>query len=80
MSFHDPFNVYVCHSNQWDVVPSKNSGKKLSHYVVVLNPIPIQVILYSLKNTLRFSPLIPLKIKITMLIFILFNKKTHQTN
>jgi hypothetical protein len=60
--------------------PLRIQENKLSHYVAVLNPILIQVLLYSLKNTLGSSPLIPLKTKITMLIFILFNKKTHQTN
>ncbi len=71
MSFHDPFNAYVCDSNQWDAILSKNSGKKLSHFVVVLSPVPIQALLYSLKNTLGFSSLLPLKTGITMLIIIL---------
>jgi hypothetical protein len=77
MSFHDPFNASVYHSNQWDVIPSKNSRKKLSHSVVVLSPVLIQILLYSLKNTLGSSPLLPLKIGITVLIFILSYKKKH---
>jgi hypothetical protein len=50
MSFHDPFNVFVYRSNQCDVVPFKNLGKKLSHSIIVLNPVLIQVFLYSFKN------------------------------
>ncbi len=72
MSFHDPFNAFVYYSNQCDVIPSKNSRNKSNHFTVVLNPIPIQVFLYSFKNTSGSSPLLPIKAGITMLIFILF--------
>jgi hypothetical protein len=72
MSFHDPLNASICHSNKCDVVPSKNLRKKLSHSIVVLNPVLIQALLYSFKNTSRSSPLLPLKTRITMLNFILF--------
>jgi hypothetical protein len=71
MSFHDPFNVSICRSNQCDVIPSKNSRKKLRHSVVVLSPVPIQTFLYSLQDTSRSSPLLPLKTKITMLLLML---------
>ncbi len=59
MSFHDPFNSSVCRSNQNDAVPSKNSGRKLSHSAAVLSLVPIQARLYSLKNTSGSSPLLP---------------------
>ncbi len=81
MSFHDPLNVFVYCSNQCDVVPFKNSRKKLNHFIIVLSLVPIQALF---KNISRSSPLLPLKIGITMLIFILFcfllKIKTHQTN
>jgi hypothetical protein len=32
MSFHDPFNVYVYRSNQFDIVPSKNSRKQIKPF------------------------------------------------
>jgi len=79
MSIHDPFNFSVYRSNQSDAIPSKNSGRKLSHSVAVLSPVLIQACLYSLKNTSGSSPLFPLKIGITILILIL-SLKTHQTN
>jgi hypothetical protein len=56
MSFHDPFNASICHSNQCDVVPSKNLGNKLNHFIVVLSLVPIQALLYSFKNILGSSP------------------------
>jgi hypothetical protein len=77
LSFNDPFNTSIYRSNQCDVVPSKNSGRKLSHYAAVLSPELIQTLLYSFKNTLGSSPLIPLKTGITMLILILFLEKKH---
>jgi hypothetical protein len=80
MSFHDPFNFFVCRSNQNDVVPSKNSRRKLSHYVAILSPVPIQGRLYSFENILGSSPLLPLKTEITILILILSLKKKRQTN
>jgi hypothetical protein len=75
MSFHDPFNSSVCCSNQNDAVPSKNSGRKLSHSAAILSPVPIQARLYYLKNTSGSSPLLPLKTGITILIIILSLKK-----
>jgi hypothetical protein len=71
MSFHDPFNVFVYRSNRCDVVPSKNSRNKLNYSVVIPNPVPIHALLYSLKNILGSSPLLPLKIGITMVIFLI---------
>jgi hypothetical protein len=86
MSFHDLFNAFVCPSNQCDYVPSKNSGRKLSHFVAILSRVPIQALFYFPRNTSRSSPLLPLKTGITMLLCILSYfflkdiKKTHQTN
>ncbi len=80
MSFYDPFNAYVCHSNQCDVTPSKNLEKKLSHFIVVLSPISIHVLLYSFKNISGSSPLLPLKIEITIVIIIIIILKSHQIN
>jgi hypothetical protein len=67
MSFHDPFNVFVYRLNQCDDVPSKNLGKKLNHFTIILSLVPIEAFLYSLKNTSlkntsRSSPLLPLKL------------------
>jgi len=62
----------MCHSNLDDVVPFKDLGKKLSHSIVVLSPVPIQALLYSFKNTLGSSPLLPLKIGLTRLILFYF--------
>jgi hypothetical protein len=62
-------NASICHSNQCDVLPFKNLGKKLSHSIVILKLVPIQALLYSLKTTSRSSPFLPLKIGLTMIIF-----------
>jgi hypothetical protein len=46
-----------------------NLGKKLiSHSKIILNLVPIQALLYSIKNTLGSSPFLPFKIGIIMLI------------
>jgi hypothetical protein len=50
MSFHDPFNVFVYCSNQCDVVPFKNSRKKLSHSINVLSPVPLWIEKQHLRN------------------------------
>jgi hypothetical protein len=71
MSFHDPFNASIYPSNECDVIPSKNSGRKLSHFVAILSLVPIQALFYSLRNTSGFSPLFPLKTRMTILILIL---------
>jgi hypothetical protein len=58
MSFHNPFNAFVYCLNERDVVSFKNLGKKLNHFIVILNLVLIQAFLYSFKYTLGFSPLL----------------------
>jgi hypothetical protein len=60
-----------------------NLKKKLiSQSTTIQSPVPIQALLHSLKNTLGSSPLLPLKIGITMWIEKNSFKKqnTHQIN
>ncbi len=63
MSFHDPLK------KKFIIQTNLNLGKKLiNHSITIQSPVPTKVFLYSLKNTLGSSPLLTLKIGITMLI------------